>query len=248
MTEIDGQRPSLVDELEADPADALELAAARGAVEGSALLTRVFFDSGISKKELARRLGVTEERVAQVLGEEVNLRLSTTARYLHAMGYRLNLFGTGPDGEVIDTRRRVRARAKADQKPAECVGATPADRWQLQEPILSDEVGEGVPVQHTLSVVNCSPAENRESESLVARAEALANDHADMMASLLAIRRSGLTQAEVAERMGVTQPTVAELERYDANPTLSTLRRYALAVGAEISTKVDKVDLGSNSA
>lgn len=38
--------------------------------------------------------------------------------------------------------------------------------------------------------------------------------------------------------MGVTQPTVSELERYDANPTLQTLRRYAMAVEVLIETKV----------
>jgi len=76
--------------------------------------------------------------------------------------------------------------------------------------------------------------------SLVAQAEALADDHAEMMASLVALRREGLTQTEVAERMGVTQPTVAGLERYDANPTLSTVRRYALAVGAMIKTRVER--------
>jgi transcriptional regulator with XRE-family HTH domain len=38
--------------------------------------------------------------------------------------------------------------------------------------------------------------------------------------------------------MGVSQPTVAGFERYDANPTLSTLRRYALAIGARLETRV----------
>ncbi|MDN5585877.1 MAG: helix-turn-helix transcriptional regulator [Brevibacterium sp.] len=47
-----------------------------------------------------------------------------------------------------------------------------------------------------------------------------------------------LTQAEVAERMGVSQSTVAELEKYDSNPTLRTLQRYANAVEALISFKV----------
>lgn len=47
-----------------------------------------------------------------------------------------------------------------------------------------------------------------------------------------------LTQREVAERMGVSQSTVAELERYDSNPTLRTLQRYANAVEALISFKV----------
>jgi len=83
----------------------------------------------------------------------------------------------------------------------------------------------------------------KDQSRLVALAESLADDHADMMASLLAIRRDGLTQADVAERMGVTQPTVAALERYDANPTLLSVRRYALAVGAEIQTRVSRVDV-----
>ena len=80
-------------------------------------------------------------------------------------------------------------------------------------------------------------------ESLVTLAEALADDHANMMASLVALRRETLTQAEVGERMGVTQPTVAELERYDANPRLSTVRRYALAVGAIVTTRVERANL-----
>ena len=91
MTESVRQCPTLLDEAEADPAQALELAAARGAVEGSALLARAFFEAGITQRELARRVGVTEGRVSQVLSEEADLRLSTIARYLHAMGYQLHL-------------------------------------------------------------------------------------------------------------------------------------------------------------
>lgn len=47
-----------------------------------------------------------------------------------------------------------------------------------------------------------------------------------------------LTQAEIAERMGVSQSTVAELERYDSNPTLRTLQRYANAVEALITFNI----------
>ncbi len=51
----------------------------------------------------------------------------------------------------------------------------------------------------------------------------------------MAMRKNrGLTQEQVAERMGVSQPAVAAFERYDANPTLATIRRYALAVHASI--------------
>lgn len=72
-----------------------------------------------------------------------------------------------------------------------------------------------------------------------ARADSLIDGHANLLRDLVELRRKHrLTQAEVAERMGVSQPTVAGFERYDANPTLSTIRRYALAVGARINESV----------
>lgn len=43
--------------------------------------------------------------------------------------------------------------------------------------------------------------------------------------------RAGLTQAEVARRMGTTQPALARLERGEADPRLSTIERYAEVVG-----------------
>jgi len=77
---------------------------------------------------------------------------------------------------------------------------------------------------------------------LQSRAEALVDSHDDLMTRLVEQRKlHELTQAEVAERMGVSQPTVAAFERYDANPTLSTIRRYALAVGASIEHTVKDV-------
>jgi|HubBroStandDraft_1064217.scaffolds.fasta_scaffold05941_5 transcriptional regulator with XRE-family HTH domain len=46
--------------------------------------------------------------------------------------------------------------------------------------------------------------------------------------------RAGLTQAEVAERMGTSQSTVARLESGGAMPSLSTLKRFAQATGARV--------------
>jgi DNA-binding XRE family transcriptional regulator len=46
--------------------------------------------------------------------------------------------------------------------------------------------------------------------------------------------RIGLTQAEVARRMGTTQPAVARLERGEADPRLSTIERYAEVIGWQI--------------
>src|SRR4051794_10276649 len=77
------------------------------------------------------------------------------------------------------------------------------------------------------------------NDAEIARIDALAEDlvaeHRKLLKGLVDQRRSHqLTQDQVAERMGVSQPTVAAFERYDANPTLATIRRYALAVGARI--------------
>lgn len=47
-----------------------------------------------------------------------------------------------------------------------------------------------------------------------------------------------LTQAEVARRMGVKQPTVSGFETEVSDPRLSTLQRYARAVEARIEIKV----------
>ncbi|MGW3344514.1 helix-turn-helix domain-containing protein [Nonomuraea rubra] len=56
-----------------------------------------------------------------------------------------------------------------------------------------------------------------------------------LVETLVTIRKQrGLTQAEVAERMGRSQPAVSDFERLGGDPHLSTIRRYALAVGAEV--------------
>jgi DNA-binding XRE family transcriptional regulator len=49
--------------------------------------------------------------------------------------------------------------------------------------------------------------------------------------------RAGLTQAEVARRMGTTQPAVARLERGEADPRLSTIERYAEVVGWRLEAR-----------
>ena len=59
------------------------------------------------------------------------------------------------------------------------------------------------------------------------------------LAALLKARAdAGLTQAEVATRMGVSQPVVARIEsslgKKDHSPSLNTLRRYADACGMKL--------------
>ncbi len=45
---------------------------------------------------------------------------------------------------------------------------------------------------------------------------------------------AGLTQAEVARRARVTQPTVARLEAHGANPRIETLDRLLRACGRQL--------------
>lgn len=81
---------------------------------------------------------------------------------------------------------------------------------------------------------------NLDAGQLELLADSLVESHDQLMEELVGMRkRHRLTQEIVAERMGVSQPTVAAFERYDANPTLSTVRRYALAVGASVTHTIE---------
>lgn len=56
---------------------------------------------------------------------------------------------------------------------------------------------------------------------------------------LAATRQSaGLSQTEVASRMGTSQSAVARMESGDADVRLSTLQRYAAAVGQDIDVRL----------
>ena len=62
--------------------------------------------------------------------------------------------------------------------------------------------------------------------------DAMANEFT-MAHELIAARsRAGLTQGEVAERMGTAQSVVARLESGRRVPSMRTVQRYAQAVGA----------------
>lgn len=61
------------------------------------------------------------------------------------------------------------------------------------------------------------------------------------MSALLRQARTeaGITQSELARRLGVTQPTVASWERPGANPTVRTLERAMAATGHRLEVVKD---------
>ena len=67
--------------------------------------------------------------------------------------------------------------------------------------------------------------------SIRAAYDAQAEEFALTRELIAARTQAGLTQADVAERMGTTQSTVARLEGGTAAPSLRSLQRYAQAVG-----------------
>lgn len=76
-------------------------------------------------------------------------------------------------------------------------------------------------------------------DSQARHAEALAEEHFSLVEELVNARnRAGLNQDDVAKRMGVTQPTVSAIERLGKDLKLSTIRRYALAIGVVISHEI----------
>ena len=82
-------------------------------------------------------------------------------------------------------------------------------------------------------------AKARATDAKFKKAYDAMDDEFTALAALLSARKdAGLTQAEVASRMGVSQPVLARIESSLGNrehaPSLSTLRRYAKACGKRL--------------
>lgn len=82
-------------------------------------------------------------------------------------------------------------------------------------------------------------------------AERLAHDLVEedqsLLAQLVTLRRKSMTQEELAHRLGVSPESVRAFERYDADPRLSTIRRYAFALRARIRHTVTKPEIAEES-
>jgi DNA-directed RNA polymerase specialized sigma24 family protein len=68
----------------------------------------------------------------------------------------------------------------------------------------------------------------------------MAAERADLVRELVGQRQAaGLSQTEVAARMGTSQSAVARLESGATDARASTLERYAAAIGGEITWRLN---------
>lgn len=82
----------------------------------------------------------------------------------------------------------------------------------------------------------------RQRPAVKAEYDAQAEEFALLDELLKARRRAGLTQAEVAARMGTKAPALARLEAgggsQQHSPSVATLRKYAHAVGCRLEIRL----------
>ncbi len=80
-----------------------------------------------------------------------------------------------------------------------------------------------------------------------AQAARMAEDRGRLVRELAEQRQAaGLSQTEVAARMGTSQSAVARLESGTADVRASTLERYAAAVGSQITWKLNRPGEGAS--
>jgi ribosome-binding protein aMBF1 (putative translation factor) len=78
------------------------------------------------------------------------------------------------------------------------------------------------------------------------RTARMAEDRARLVRELAGQRQAaGLSQTEVAARMGTSQSAVARLESGTADVRASTLERYAAAVGGQITWEINRPQEGT---
>jgi len=85
-------------------------------------------------------------------------------------------------------------------------------------------------------------AKMMEDPRVRAEVERLEREEMPMLDAILKARaEAGLTQAQVAERMGTKAPAVARLENAlvtgKPSPSLATLRKYAAALGKRVEVR-----------
>lgn len=71
--------------------------------------------------------------------------------------------------------------------------------------------------------------------------EALQPEYELVSAILSARIEKGLTQKDLAQLTGISQADISRIENGDANPTLDTIQRLAVALGCTLSIKLQPI-------
>jgi ribosome-binding protein aMBF1 (putative translation factor) len=79
----------------------------------------------------------------------------------------------------------------------------------------------------------------RKDPTYAAAFDALGEEYAIAAALIAARSHAGLTQAELAERMGTTQSAVARLESGRTHPSTTTLEKVAKATGTRLKVSFE---------
>jgi len=110
----------------------------------------------------------------------------------------------------------------------------PAEAASEPEPELENDASASLPVMPGFR-------EMALRRSADAQAAWMAGERGRLVRELAEQRQAaGLSQTEVAARMGTSQSAVARLESGTADVRASTLERYAAAVGSEITWKLNR--------
>lgn len=108
---------TLVQERESTPAGQQGMAAARLAMKVRALMHLGLELTGVTQKALADRLGVGESRVSQILSGNGNIQISTFAKVMRGLGYKIELKAVpAENGVPALPERRARQQPKREKK------------------------------------------------------------------------------------------------------------------------------------
>ena len=131
------------------------------------------------------------------------------------------------------------AAAGSAAEPAARSAAGPAAESESAGGFVND-AGASLPVMPGFREMALRPSAD-------AQAARMAGERGRLLRELAEQRQAaGLSQTEVAARMGTSQSAVARLESGTADVRASTLERYAAAVGSEITWKLNRPGEGSS--
>jgi len=118
---------------------------------------------------------------------------------------------------------------------AECESAAKSGTEPVAE--SGNDAGASLPVMPGFREM----ALRRSADAQAAQAARMAGERGRLVRELAEQRQAaGLSQTEIAARMGTSQSAVARLESGTADVRASTLERYAAAVGSEITWKLNR--------